>query len=98
LLPLDGLLPLGFYPYYSIAIALGSVAGNLFVFRSRGLPLDGKRRLLRVYLAAPPGILVVVRAMADAAAQAAAPFVPLYAVFIFAIFFLVPLLIRRSPR
>jgi hypothetical protein len=92
LLPLDGLLPLGFYPYYSIAIALGSVAGNLFVF------LDGKRRLLRVYLAAPPGILVVVRAMADAAAQAAAPFVPLYAVFIFAIFFLVPLLIRRSPR
>ena len=97
-LPLEGLLPLALYPYYSLAIFLGSVAGNLFAFRSRGAPLEAKRRLLRVYLAAPPGIIVMVRAMAEAAAQSAAPFVPLYAVLVFTIFFLVPLLIRRSPR
>ena len=90
LLSLAGTLDLGLYPFYGIAAALGWVSGNLYVHGRRALPARARRLLLVVYFLAPPGLLYLLRAMAPAALQAAAPFVALYACAVFAVFFLVP--------
>jgi hypothetical protein len=100
LVPLPGTLDLDLYPFYAVAAVCGWLAGNLWVARAAGLPRGLRWRLLLVYLVGPPGVLFLLRAMAPAAAQMAAPFVALYAFGVFAVFFAVPVTLRRStpPR
>ena len=56
LLDLAGTFPLAFYPYFSLAAALGWVAGNVYVHRRRAVPRPLRRRLLLSYLVGPPGL------------------------------------------
>ncbi|MEM1204692.1 MAG: hypothetical protein AAGN66_15805 [Acidobacteriota bacterium] len=100
-LPVAGRLDLDLYRYYSVAAVLGWLTGNVFVFRRNALPAGPLRlRILLTYLVMPPGLLYLLRAMAPSAAQAAAPFVPLYGSCVYGLFFLVPLTLRatRTPR
>ncbi len=95
--PLAGTLDLGLYPLYSLAVVAGSAAGNLYAWRAWRLDSPARRRLLALCLAGPPGLVTMLRAMAPQSAQEAAPFVPLWAFCVFAVFFVVPLTVRR-PR
>jgi len=97
---LAGALPLSLYPLYSIAAGLGWISGNVYVIRSRTVPHRLRRRVLAVYLLGPPGILYLLRAMAPRPEQLAAPLVPIFAFGVFAVLFLVPLVLRppRPPR
>jgi hypothetical protein len=97
LAPLTGSFPLDLYPLYGVAGLAGSLAGNVYVARARRLPREQHRRTLLVYFAGPPGLLFLLRAMAPAAVQAAAPLVPVWAFGVFAVFFVVPLSVSR-PR
>ena len=90
-------LDLGLYPLYSTAAAIGWIAGNIYVARSRGLPPALRRRILLVYFLGPPGILYLLRAMAPVETQRAAPLVPIYAFGVFGVLFLVPVLLPRPP-
>ncbi|HZI64733.1 MAG TPA: hypothetical protein VFE44_08130 [Thermoanaerobaculia bacterium] len=96
LTPLAGLLDMGLYPLYGVAGLAGTLAGHAFVFRARSQPLPAQRRLLLLYLAGPPAVPCLLRAMAPPAAQLQAPLVPLWTIGVFAVFFTVPLLLRRS--
>ncbi len=98
LVPIAGRLDLGLYPLYAVAALLGSVAGHAFVFRSRNADRPLRRRLLLVYFAGPPAILVLLRSLASEELQASAPLVPLWAVLVFAIFTIVPLTLRRPSE
>jgi hypothetical protein len=97
LVDLAGSLDLGLYPLYSMSAAAGWLAGNVFVARVQGLPRALRRRILLVYFLGPPGLLTLLRAMATAEAQRAAPLVPLYSLGVFSVLFLVPLLMPRAP-
>jgi hypothetical protein len=85
----DGTLALGFYPYYSIAVAAGWGAGNLYVYRSRDLDPESKsrRRLLAGYFLAPLGLILLLKAMMPLEFQRGAPLVGLYAFCVYSIFF-----------
>ena len=87
----EGTLDLGFYPYYSIAVAAGWGAGNLYVYRSRDLDAasPSRRRLLAGYFLAPLGLIFLLKAMMPIAFQRAAPLVGLYAFCVYSIFFAV---------
>ncbi len=99
LLEMAGSLRLAFYPFFSLAAAIGWSAGNVYVHRRRLLPPLLRRRLLLIYLVGPPGILYLVRAMAPAAEQQVAPLVPLLGFGVFSVFFAVPVtLAPRAPR
>ena len=92
---LENHLVLGLYPLYAVAGLVGSFAGHAFVSRSKGLSLADTRRLLLVYVGGLPVIPVFVRLMAPAVEQEAAPMVPLWSIFVFAVFTIVPLTMRR---
>jgi hypothetical protein len=87
----DGTLDLGFYPYYSVAVAAGWGAGNLYVYRSRDLGAESpsRRRLLAGYFLAPLGLILLLKAMMPLEFQREAPLVGLYAFFVYSIFFAV---------
>ena len=57
----EGTLALGFYPYYTVAVAMGWGAGNLYVYRSRDLDAESpsRRRLLAGYFLAPLGLILL---------------------------------------
>ena len=95
---LENHLQLGLYPLYAIAGVTGSFAGHAFMSRSRGLPLAERRRMLLVYVGGLPVIPILVRLMAPTAEQEAAPLVPLWCVFVFAVFTIVPLTLRRPEE
>jgi hypothetical protein len=95
--PLSGTLDLGLYPLYSLAMVAGSAAGNLYAWRLPRLEGAERRRLLALCVAGPPGLVTMVRGMAPQVVQDAAPLVPVWAFLVFAVFFVVPLLVRR-PR
>lgn len=99
-LPVAGTLDLDLYTLYSLAAALGWVAGNVYVHRSRTPAGERFRtRLLLSYLIGPPSLLCVLRALASPSVQQAAPAVPIYAIGVYSLFFLVPvtLRVRRRP-
>jgi len=99
LLPTDGLLDLSLYQLYGVAVALGWLAGNVYVSRSRKVLKPFRRRLLLVYLLGPPGIIYLVRSLASWNVQAQAPFAAIYACGVFFILFLVPVTLKGSaPR
>lgn len=92
-----GNLELGLYPLYSLASALGWIAGNMYSLRSSGLPRALRRQVWLVYYLGPPGIPYLVRLMASPESQRAAPLVPLYAFGVFSALFLVPVLLPTAP-
>ena len=96
IVPMAGALDLGMQGIYTVAVAAGWLVGNVYVRRSRGLPRELRRRLQLIYLVGPPGVLALLRAMAPAPVQMAAPLVPLYAGLVYAILFLVPVSLRRA--
>ena len=87
----DGTLDLGFYPYYSVAVAAGWAAGNLYAWRSRDLDpgSQSRRRLQAGYFLAPLGLILLLKAMMPLGFQRGAPFVGLYAFCVYSIFFAV---------
>lgn len=87
----EGTLDLGFYPYYSIAVAAGWGAGNFYVYRSRDLDAESqsRRRLLAGYFLAPLGLILLLKAMMPIEFQRGAPLVGLYAFCVYCIFFVV---------
>jgi len=95
---LAGALALPLYPLYSIAAGLGWLSGNVYVLRSRAVPGKLRRRVLAVYFLGPPGIVYLLRAMAPMPEQEAAPLVPIYSFGVFAVLFLVPLVLRPPRR
>jgi len=102
----DGALPLSLYAYYGTAAALGWLAGNVFVVRRRGLrkrlaartAAQAARHLLVIYLLGPPSVLYFLRALAPLEVRAAAPLVPLWAFFVYGVFFLVPVTLTPKRR
>lgn len=98
LVPTAGTLDFGLQGLFTAAAALGWLAGNVYVQRSRGLPSLLRRRLLLIYLLGPPGLLFLLRGMAPMEVQLAAPLAPLYATGVFSILFLVPVSLRGAFR
>ena len=97
-LPLAGLAPLSLYQLYGIAAAAGWLGGNLYVQRARKLPRPIRRRLLLIYLLGPPSVVYLLRTMAPADQQEAAPLAGIWAFGVLTIFFMVPVTLRRSNR
>lgn len=95
LLPTDGMLDLSLYQLYGVSAALGWLAGNVYVARSRRFPKAARRRLLLIYLLGPPSLIYLIRAMASLETQAAAPLAAVYGCAVFFIFFLVPVSLKR---
>jgi hypothetical protein len=93
---LSGNAPVPLYSYFSFASALGWTTGTLFLQRGRKLAEPDRRLLRWVYYLAPQGLFYLLRAMAPLADQRAAPLVPLWAFGVYTVFFLVPVLVRRS--
>ncbi len=77
----------GFYPYYSIAMAVGWAAGNLYVYRTRDLDPTARRRFLAGYFLAPVGLISLLKIMMPISFQRGAPFVGVWAFCVFSIFF-----------
>lgn len=98
LLPLAGSVDLELRVLFAVAAGLGWLAGNVYVQRSRGLSAAARPRLLMIYLLGPPGMLFLVRSMASAEVQAAAPLAPLYASGVYAVLYFVPVSLRRAFR
>lgn len=96
LLPAAGLLDLSLYQFYGSAAALGWVAGNVYVSRSRRFPKQVRSRILLIYLMGPPGVVYLLRALASPEAQAAAPMAAIYGCGVFFVFFLVPVTLKGS--
>ncbi len=101
LVRLAGVFDLDLYRLYSVAAVLGWVSGNVYVLRSRGASEKSENRyrrrwLLLTYFVGPPSLLCLIRALAPLAAQAAAPFVPIYALCVYCLFFLVPVTLRAT--
>ncbi len=87
---LAGHLPLGLYPLYSLAVSLGWGAGIVYARLRR--KVEPKRRFAWFLLCVlgPLGLVFLLRVMAPAAEQEAAPLVPLLAFGVFSVFFLMP--------
>lgn len=94
---LAGTLSLGLYPLYSLAAALGWIAGNVFLHRAHnGYPPRLRKRLLLSYFLGPPGFFFALRVLAPAEVQQAAPLVPIYGFGVYTLFFMVPLTLRAT--
>ncbi len=93
--PAAGLLPIGLYPLYSLAAALGWLAGNVYVARS-GKAAPGVRGVLRLsYLVGPPGLLFLLWELVPTLLQRAALLAPIYAYGVYVVFYFVPVTLRR---
>jgi hypothetical protein len=79
----------GFYPYDTLAAALGWGAGNLYVYRTRDLEEKNRRRFMPGYFLAPLGLILLLKVMMPLDFQRAAPFVGVWAFCVFSIFFFV---------
>lgn len=96
LLPTAGLFDLTLYQLYGVAAALGWVAGNVYVKRSRRFPKPVRSRILLIYLLGPPGVIYLLRSLAPYEVQAVAPMAAIYGCGVFFIFFLVPVTLKGS--
>ncbi|MCH9652099.1 MAG: hypothetical protein K0U98_27975 [Deltaproteobacteria bacterium] len=95
--PLSGSLFLEPRSLYMIAVATGWLSGNLYLRRRQQVPQTLRWRFLVAYLLGPPGLFFLLWAMGPEITQAQAPLVPLYAVGVSSILFLVPIVLRRWP-
>ncbi len=100
ILPTDGLLNLSFYQLYGVAAFLGWLSGNVFIHRSKKAPRQLRSRLLLIYLLGPPGLIYLLRSLADVEIQARAPLAAVYACGVYVVFFLVPVTLKgtSTPR
>jgi hypothetical protein len=100
ILPTDGLLNLSFYQLYGVAAFLGWLSGNVFVHRSKKTPKQLRSRLLLIYLLGPPGLIYLLRSLAETEVQAQAPLAAVYACGVYVVFFLVPVTLTGTapPR
>lgn len=89
---------LGLYGLFSLAAALGWLAGNFFLHRARKFSRSVVRQLAVVYFLGPPSVIAMVRALAPLADQRAAPLASVYALGVFTVFFSVPLAVDRWGR
>lgn len=94
----DGSLPLALYPYYGAAMSLGWLFGLLCIGRTRDMERTPTRRFVLFYFVGPIGFLFLLRDMATIADQRAAPFVPLWGLGVYAIFFITAVILRPLPR
>jgi len=94
----EGTLALGFYPYDTLAAALGWGAGNLYVYRTRDLEEPARQRFLPGYFLAPLGLILLLKVMMPLDFQRAAPFVGVWAFGVFSIFFFVATKLRIWGR
>lgn len=94
---LAGHLPLSLYAFYSTAVASGWLFGNVYMYRRARLPPPLRRRVLLLYYLGPPAMLYLLRALAPAREQLGAPLVPLYALGVYTVLFLVPVTITWVP-
>lgn len=81
---------------YSAASALGWLAGMIYVQRTRHIPPPLRRRLFLLSFFGPPSLVFELIAMARLDHQA--PFVLLWALCVFGIFYLVPVSFRSAGR
>ncbi len=93
--PAAGLLPVGLYPLYGLAAALGSVAGNVYVARTRAPGGTWRGALRLTYVVGPPGLLFLFWELVPEVLQRAALLAPIYAYAVYVVFFLVPVTFRR---
>jgi hypothetical protein len=91
--PLAGSLPLSLYSLYACAGSLGFLSGHVYARRRQGHPPPIRRRLFLIFFLGPTGLVYFLRALAPTADQVDAPFVPLYAFGVYAVFFFVPVLL-----
>ena len=99
LVPLAGTLDLDLYRLYSLAAVIGWVAGNIYVFRSQTNPrARSRKRLFLNYLMGPLSFVYILRAFAHQSVQEAAPFVPVYSLVVYILFFLVPVTLRATRK
>jgi hypothetical protein len=82
---------------FAFAAALGWLAGNVYVARSKRAAL-GRCGLLALYLGGPTGMVWLWWAIQPAALRRLAPLAPVLALGVFCVFFLVPVTLRRFPR
>ncbi|MEP7009818.1 MAG: hypothetical protein ABJC13_05805 [Acidobacteriota bacterium] len=87
---LAGHLPLGLYPLYSLAVSLGWGAGIAYSRLRRKVEPRRRFAWFLVCVLGPLGLVFLLRAMAPAAEQEAAPLVPYLAFGVFSVFFLMP--------
>jgi hypothetical protein len=81
---------------YSAASALGWAAGMIYVQRTRHLAPPLRRRLFLLSFFGPPSLFYLLVAMARLQNQA--PLVLLWALCVFAIFYVVPVSLRSAGR
>lgn len=101
--PLAGYLRLNLYHLYGLAASGGWLLGNVEVHRERrfeslkGDPLSPRvrRRLFFLNLLAPGGVLFLVWSLAPKPMRYEYPMAPIYATGVFALFFLVPVSLKR---
>ena len=91
-------LPLTLYELFGTAGMVGTLAGNLAVWRSIGVDVEVWRRLKVIYYVGPACLPMLVRALAPLELRVAAPFAALWAVGVYSVFYLVPVSMRRVPR
>ena len=95
---LPQIAPLSLYQLYGIAAAAGWLGGNLYVQRARKLPRMIRKRVLLIYLLGPPSVVYLLRTMAPAEEQVAAPLAGIWAFAVLTIFFMVPVSLRRVGK
>jgi hypothetical protein len=81
---------------YSAASALGWLAGMIYVQRTRHIAPPLRRRLFLLSFFGPPSLVFLLIAMARLDQKA--PFVLLWALCVFGIFYLVPVSFRSAGR
>ena len=92
--PQTGMLRLGLYELYGVAVLAGWLIGNVFVYRSRSWSKAVRIRFLLIFLLSPGGLFYLLWSCGTE--RATVPFAPLWAFAVFAVFFLVPVSFRRS--
>ena len=96
---LAGRLPLGLYYFFSLASVLGWLAGNFFVSRRRLHPAADYRSYLYVaWLGGPPSLLFLLQACQPLADQQSHPFVRIWGLGVFLLFFWIPVSLDRRVR
>lgn len=101
--PLAGYLRLNLYHLYGLAASGGWLLGNFEVNRERRferkgpdpLPAVTRRRLFFLNFLAPAGVLFLVWSLAPKPVRLDFPMAPIYAAGVFALFFLVPVSLKR---
>ena len=96
---LAGRFPVSLYYFFSFASVLGWLAGNFFVVRRRLQPAaDYSSYLYATWLGGPPSLLFLLQACQPLAVQQAQPFVRIWGLCVFLLFFGVPVSLDRRSR